>query len=34
MERLRRTVRDFKMRISTAAKILTGRIDPNSFEEW
>ena len=34
MERFRWKVRDFKTRISTAAKILTGRIDPNSFEEW
>jgi len=34
MERLRWKVRDFKSRICTAWKILTGEIDPNSFEEW
>jgi len=33
MQRVRWRLRDITTRISTAAKILIGRIDPNSFDE-
>jgi len=34
MERLKWKLRDFKTRISTACKILTGKLDPYSFEDY